>query len=572
MPLNISIHRDQSPAAARSERSRSFSDGEDSSGTGVQISPSSGVGSHEYPESFESSEDWVLDSYPDDIGPSDSASRPRTSNQNRPIVEAREAPPLRAASQRRVSPGERSAHRAPLPHRVSYRPRPPVRPESVDPPEEYMGYARGPPPPHARPHYRVVEGGAPAYSPSYSSGPGYSSYAGNSVVPTNASQLVPFASQGGYGYSASPFSPGPAPNAPGYFAPRHPGGGHMVSPMSPGGGPFHGGQEMMGYGQGGNYFYNQQGYGVPPSMSPPVYYPYQVVPPPATSNGAAPPRDDEKFARLEKILLDQKKAAEEKEAKAKKDAEEKAVMDAKAAEEAAAASKKAADEAAAAKDAADKDAAAAAAAAPPKEEKKKPIKFKDAVGRKFSFPFHLCNTWEGMEDLIRQAFVHVDVIGAHVAQGHYDLIGPNGDIIMPKVWETMIEPDWTITMHMWPIPEPPADGEGKEGEPKKGDGPEQVVLVGPGAPPNLVKAGKGAVVKIPAKGGKAGKKDAGLPPPPPPAPGAPPGGPAMPPGVEVVTSAAVAALGKKKEKPMSPFMMWASGGKKTGAKKVVVKK
>ena len=26
-------------------------------------------------------------------------------------------------------------------------------------------------------------------------------------------------------------------------------------------------------------------------------------------------------------------------------------------------------------------------------EKKKPIKFKDAVGRKFSFPFHLCNTW-----------------------------------------------------------------------------------------------------------------------------------------------------------------------------------
>ena len=27
------------------------------------------------------------------------------------------------------------------------------------------------------------------------------------------------------------------------------------------------------------------------------------------------------------------------------------------------------------------------------EDKKKPIKFKDAVGRKFSFPFHLCATW-----------------------------------------------------------------------------------------------------------------------------------------------------------------------------------
>lgn len=27
------------------------------------------------------------------------------------------------------------------------------------------------------------------------------------------------------------------------------------------------------------------------------------------------------------------------------------------------------------------------------EAKQKPIRFKDAVGRKFSFPFHLCNTW-----------------------------------------------------------------------------------------------------------------------------------------------------------------------------------
>ena len=60
-----------------------------------------------------------------------------------------------------------------------------------------------------------------------------------------------------------------------------------------------------------------------------------------------------------------------------------------------------------------------------------------------------------MEDLIRQAFLHVEVIGPHVAEGHYDLVGPNGEIILPQVWETMIEPDWIITMHMWPMPEPP---------------------------------------------------------------------------------------------------------------------
>ena len=61
---------------------------------------------------------------------------------------------------------------------------------------------------------------------------------------------------------------------------------------------------------------------------------------------------------------------------------------------------------------------------------------------------------QGMEELIRQAFLHVEVIGPHVAEGHYDLVGPNGDIILPQVWETVIEPDWTITMHMWPMPEP----------------------------------------------------------------------------------------------------------------------
>jgi hypothetical protein len=86
---------------------------------------------------------------------------------------------------------------------------------------------------------------------------------------------------------------------------------------------------------------------------------------------------------------------------------------------------------------------------------KAPIKFKDAVGRKFSFPWHLCKTWKGMESLIKQAFLHVDVIGQHVQEGHYDLMGPDGEIILPQVWDTMIKPDWEVSMHMWPIPETP---------------------------------------------------------------------------------------------------------------------
>lgn len=57
--------------------------------------------------------------------------------------------------------------------------------------------------------------------------------------------------------------------------------------------------------------------------------------------------------------------------------------------------------------------------------------------------------------------MHVEVIGPHVESGHYDLLGPQGEIILPHVWETVVEPDWTITMHMWPmseeVPEPPPE-------------------------------------------------------------------------------------------------------------------
>lgn len=82
-----------------------------------------------------------------------------------------------------------------------------------------------------------------------------------------------------------------------------------------------------------------------------------------------------------------------------------------------------------------------------------PIRFKDAVGRKFAFPWHICKTWKGMESLINKAFLHVDLIGVHVQEGRYDLVGPDGEIILPQVWQTMVKPGWAISMHMWPLPE-----------------------------------------------------------------------------------------------------------------------
>jgi hypothetical protein len=83
-----------------------------------------------------------------------------------------------------------------------------------------------------------------------------------------------------------------------------------------------------------------------------------------------------------------------------------------------------------------------------------------------------------MEELIKQSFLHVDRIGPHVMEGHYDLIGPNGEIILPQVWDTVIEPDWSISMHMWPLP----DVTEARPKPDSKDG-EEVVFIEEQSPP-----------------------------------------------------------------------------------------
>ncbi|KAF5009913.1 hypothetical protein FDECE_3898 [Fusarium decemcellulare] len=67
-----------------------------------------------------------------------------------------------------------------------------------------------------------------------------------------------------------------------------------------------------------------------------------------------------------------------------------------------------------------------------------------------------------MEDLVKQAFMQVDVLGPHVMEGHYDLIGEDGRIILPSIWGDIVEPETNISMTMWPMdklppaPRPPA--------------------------------------------------------------------------------------------------------------------
>lgn len=101
----------------------------------------------------------------------------------------------------------------------------------------------------------------------------------------------------------------------------------------------------------------------------------------------------------------------------------------------------------------------------PSDKPKLPIRFKDAVGREFSFPWHMVETWKGMEELINRAFLNVEKIGPDVLEGRYDLTGPDGEVILPQLWETIVQPNMTIKMQMWPVPEQPIE----EKKPAKSD-------------------------------------------------------------------------------------------------------
>lgn len=59
-----------------------------------------------------------------------------------------------------------------------------------------------------------------------------------------------------------------------------------------------------------------------------------------------------------------------------------------------------------------------------------------------------------MEELIKQSFLHVAVFSQHVQNGHYYLLGPDGEMIKPHLWDVLVQPGWTITMHMWPMQQP----------------------------------------------------------------------------------------------------------------------
>ncbi|KAI1179235.1 hypothetical protein F4777DRAFT_575266 [Nemania sp. FL0916] len=152
---------------------------------------------------------------------------------------------------------------------------------------------------------------------------------------------------------------------------------------------------------------------------------------------------------------------------------------------------------------------------PGRPPQKLPIRFRDAVGRNFLFPWEKAKTWTGMKGLVQKCFLHVDVLGPHVNAGHYDLSinlpysmdaakevlspgtaattpttqapapiagtsslsatgssvpGPSSStntsqqqqqqqqkssfVVLPELWEDTIEPGMLVVQHMWPFSGP----------------------------------------------------------------------------------------------------------------------
>ncbi|THY33833.1 hypothetical protein D6D00_00820 [Aureobasidium pullulans] len=82
-----------------------------------------------------------------------------------------------------------------------------------------------------------------------------------------------------------------------------------------------------------------------------------------------------------------------------------------------------------------------------------PIRFTDALNRKFILPWSLIRSWKGMKTSVRRAFVNIEHIGPHVANGCYNLLNPYNEIILPSAWEMVIQPGWNIKMELWPLPD-----------------------------------------------------------------------------------------------------------------------
>ncbi|OBT78313.1 hypothetical protein VF21_03040 [Pseudogymnoascus sp. 05NY08] len=89
------------------------------------------------------------------------------------------------------------------------------------------------------------------------------------------------------------------------------------------------------------------------------------------------------------------------------------------------------------------------------------VKFTDARGRRYDLPLSDCQTWEGMADALRDIYKHEKywrirrsspveqrkTSGSHYGLNPFILLGgPEYSIILPRHWESIVHPDYSVTM------------------------------------------------------------------------------------------------------------------------------
>ncbi|KAF6221174.1 hypothetical protein HO133_002028 [Letharia lupina] len=202
----------------------------------------------------------------------------------------------------------------------------------------------------------------------------------------------------------------------------------------------------------------------PPLPSPPVFTP---LPPPLPVTTPSPPPEDkqtdsEELARLKKLILDEKAEQDERAAAAAAAA---AVPPSTAAVVSIATEDTSEDAMQRENnytEAVDSVQRQQVHITPWKAEpsRQQPVIMRDWFGRKFIFPVDMCQTWEGLHNLIQEAFGHELKHRSMVEKGYYNISHVTGEIILPSIWELFVRPGLEINMELQDVLDADLDDSG----------------------------------------------------------------------------------------------------------------
>lgn len=77
-----------------------------------------------------------------------------------------------------------------------------------------------------------------------------------------------------------------------------------------------------------------------------------------------------------------------------------------------------------------------------------PVTMRDWLSRKFIFPVDMCQSWEGLHNLIQEAFGHLIEYRAMVEKGCYSISHVTGEVILPSTWQSFVRPGLEIKMEI----------------------------------------------------------------------------------------------------------------------------